>query len=55
MLASRTSCTNVAQAGSFVGAGAPLAQIRPGIDNKLADSASASAAFSTACHPPKCS
>src|SRR5687767_13956805 len=52
MLASRTCCTNVAQAGSFVGAGTPLEQLRPGIDNKLADSASASAAFSTACQPP---
>src|ERR1700674_5796882 len=53
MLTSRTPCTNVAQAGSVIGTGAPLEQIRPGIDNKLADSASASAAFSIACQPPK--
>src|ERR1700680_5322933 len=53
MLASRTPCTNGAQAGSVIGTGAPLEQIRPGIDNKLADSASASAAFSIACQPPK--
>ena len=52
MLASRTSCTNIAQAGSFVGTGVPLEQLRPWINNKLADSASASAAFSTACQPP---
>jgi hypothetical protein len=52
MLASRTSCTNTAQAGFFVGTGTPLEQVRPGIDNKFADSASASAAFSTATQPP---
>src|SRR4030095_14543066 len=52
MLVSRTSCTNIAQAGSFVGTGAPLEQRRSGIDNKLADAASASAAFSTAIQPP---
>src|SRR5215467_12631217 len=52
MLTSRTCCTNVAQAGSFVGTGTPLAQLRPEIDNKFTDSASASAAFSTATQPP---
>src|SRR4030095_286507 len=52
MPASRTSCTNIAQAGSVVGTGTPLEQLRPGIDNKLADSASASDAFSIASQPP---
>src|SRR6516225_8452127 len=53
MLASRTSCTNFGQSGSLTGAGAPLEHTRPGINSRLADSASASEAFSIACQPPK--
>jgi CheY-like chemotaxis protein len=52
MLASRTSCTNFVQVGSFTGTGSPFEQRRPSTVNKVADSASASDAFSTACHPP---
>src|SRR5688500_3792471 len=52
MPASRTSCTNATQAGSFVGTATPLEQRRPEIDINAVDSASANAAFSTACHPP---
>src|SRR4030095_15283210 len=52
MLASRTSCTNFVQVGSVTGTGSPLEHRRPGIVSRVADSASASAAFSTACHPP---
>src|SRR5512142_2261079 len=36
-----------------MGTGTPFAQFRPGIKSRLADSARASAAFSTAGHPPK--
>src|SRR5438128_1395176 len=50
--ASRTSCTNFAQSGSLIGAGTPFEQTRPGTISRLADSASASDAFSTACQPP---
>src|SRR5262245_65664428 len=53
MAAPRTSWTYFSQSGSVMGAGAPLEQRRPGTINRLADSASASDAFSTACHPPK--
>src|SRR5262245_55758787 len=53
MPASRTSCTNVAHDGSVIGTGTPFEQTRPGTSSRLADSASASDAFSTACHPPK--
>jgi len=35
MLASRTSCTNIAQAGSFVGTGAPLEQLRPALGREF--------------------
>src|SRR5215510_9920340 len=52
MLASRTSCTNAAHAGSFTGASTPFEHFRPGTVNKVADSANPSAAFSTAVHPP---
>src|SRR5690349_10343002 len=53
MLASRTSCTNAIQAGSFVGTATPFEHLRSAIVNRFADSASASDAFSTAIHPPK--
>src|SRR5262245_31342274 len=53
MLASRTSCTNATHDGSFTGTATPLEQRRPWIVSSVADSASASAAFSTACQPPK--
>src|SRR5580765_7412571 len=36
-----------------MGTGTPFEQFRPGIKSRLADSVRASAAFSTACHPPK--
>src|SRR5690349_10189902 len=52
MPSSRTCCTNAIQAASFVGTGTPFEHMRPGIDNKFADSASANAAFSIATQPP---
>src|SRR5215471_17837085 len=52
MLASRTSWTKATHAGSLLGTGTPFEQLRPAIVRRLADSASANAAFSTAIQPP---